>query len=98
MSFLLLVLSAGLCTFPSYVLAHGGSSDSMAGKMLSYLHFTSGDNLLFLGWVPTSAGSMAGTCIGLFLLGIIERWIAVCAAIMSKHWDKRFAPSIIDAD
>lgn len=79
-------------------LAHDNGMDmsmdgSMAlpmGQMLPYLHFTPGDMLWFLGWVPQSAGAMVGTCIGLFLLGIVERWIAACSAVMSAHWAHRW--------
>lgn len=66
-----------------------GGMDLAAGQMLPYLHFTTGDMLWFLGWVPQSAGEMAGACIGLFLLGVIERWIAACSAVMQAHWAKR---------
>ncbi|KAI0085508.1 CTR copper uptake transporter [Irpex rosettiformis] len=66
-----------------------GAMDLAVGQMLPYLHFTPGDMLWFLGWVPSSAGTMVGTCIGLFLLGIVERWIAACAAVMHAHWAKR---------
>ena len=66
-----------------------GAMDLAMGQMLPYLHFTPGDMLWFLGWVPTSAGAMVGTCIGLFLLGMCERWIAACRAVMYAHWAKR---------
>ncbi|KAH8093106.1 Ctr copper transporter family-domain-containing protein [Cristinia sonorae] len=66
----------------------GGMSLS-AGQMLTYFHFTTGDNLWFLGWVPKSTGSMIGACIGLFLLAILDRWIAACRAVMEMHWAKR---------
>ncbi|KLO18684.1 hypothetical protein SCHPADRAFT_819296 [Schizopora paradoxa] len=59
------------------------------GQMLPYLHFTTGDNLFFLGWVPKSTGAMIGACIALFLLAIIERWIAACRSLMEAHWRKR---------
>ncbi|CAL1697512.1 unnamed protein product [Somion occarium] len=67
-----------------------GAMSLTTGQMLPYLHFTpGGDTLWFLGWVPTSAGAMVGTCIGLFLLGIVERWVAACRALMEIHWNKR---------
>ncbi|KAF9816971.1 hypothetical protein IEO21_03736 [Rhodonia placenta] len=56
------------------------------GEMLPYLHFTPGDTLWFLGWVPSSSGAMVGACIGLFLLAMIERWIAAGRAVMELHW------------
>lgn len=85
-----------LCT-AQLVLAHDngmdmsmdGSMQLSAGQMLTYLHFTPGDNLWFLGWVPTKSGAMVGACIGLFLLGVLDRWIAACRAVMEMHWAKR---------
>lgn len=71
-----------------------GSMDLAMGQMLTYLHFTPGDMLWFLGWVPQSAGAMAGTCIGLFLLGVVERWFAACSAVMQAHWAKRSVRSL----
>lgn len=57
--------------------------------MLPYLHFSTGDMLWFLGWVPVTAASMIGACIGLFLLAIVERWIAACRSLMEAHWRKQ---------
>ncbi|PCH42802.1 copper transporter [Wolfiporia cocos MD-104 SS10] len=59
------------------------------GEMLSYLHFTPGDILWFQGWVPKSSGAMVGTCIGLLLLGMLERWITAASAVMQMHWSRR---------
>ena len=69
-----------------------GMSMSM-GNMVSYLHFTPGDNLWFLGWAPRTAGAMVGTCIGLFMLALTERWLSAMRAIMERHWRTRFGPS-----
>ncbi|KAF7980532.1 hypothetical protein HWV62_37663 [Athelia sp. TMB] len=66
-----------------------GAMALSSGAMLPYLHFVPGDNLWFLGWVPESAGAMVGACIGLFLLALVDRWIAACRAIMEVHWSKR---------
>lgn len=66
-----------------------GPMDLVMGQMLPYLHFTRGDMLWFMGWVPQSVGAMVGTCIGLFLLAVVERWIAACSAVMQAHWAKR---------
>jgi Ctr copper transporter family len=60
------------------------------GNMIAYLHFTMGDNLWFIGWAPRSLGAMIGTCIGLFILAVAERWLAVRQAIMEAHWSTRF--------
>ncbi|KAF9007286.1 hypothetical protein BDZ89DRAFT_965687 [Hymenopellis radicata] len=64
-----------------------GSSSS--GMMIPYLHFTPGDYLLFQAWIPTSAGAMVGASIGLFLLALVDRWIAASRAIMEAHWIRR---------
>ncbi|KAH9913205.1 CTR copper uptake transporter [Fomitopsis serialis] len=66
-----------------------GAMDLASGNMLTYLHFTPGDILWFQGWVPGSAGAMVGACIGLFLLAMVERWIAAARAVMQAHWAQR---------
>ncbi|TCD60464.1 hypothetical protein EIP91_010040 [Steccherinum ochraceum] len=65
-----------------------GAMSLTAGNMLTYFHFTPGDNLWFLGWVPSSTSAMVGACIGLFLLGVLDRWIAACRVVMEMHWAK----------
>jgi hypothetical protein len=59
--------------------------------MTPFLHFTPGDVLWFPGWQPLTARAMLGTCIGLFLFGLVERWIATSRAIIELHWDKRYS-------
>ncbi|TDL18276.1 hypothetical protein BD410DRAFT_693465, partial [Rickenella mellea] len=59
-----------------------GPMSLAAGHMMAYLHFTPGDMLWFLSWVPQSAGAMVAACIGLFLLAVVERWISVCRSVM----------------
>ncbi|KAI0632591.1 CTR copper uptake transporter [Trametes polyzona] len=94
---LLSSFAAVLALLPSLVKAHGngmdmsmdGAMDLAMGQMLPYLHFTPGDIVLFFGWVPTSKGAMVGTCIGLFLFALVERWIAACRGVMEAHWRKR---------
>ncbi|EIM84484.1 CTR copper uptake transporter [Stereum hirsutum FP-91666 SS1] len=66
-----------------------GAMDLSSGNMLSYLHFTPGDTLWFLGWVPSSKGAMVGVCIGLFLLALVERWLAAVRGVMEVHWAVR---------
>ncbi|KAJ7164393.1 CTR copper uptake transporter [Mycena filopes] len=57
------------------------------GTMMTVLHFTPlVDTLWFAGWVPQSGGAMAGACIGLFLLAVIDRWVAAVRAMMTAHW------------
>jgi copper transporter 1 len=72
---------------------HGGMDMSMdgpmnlaAGNMISYFHFTPGDILWFYGWVPKSIGAMVGTCIGLTLLAVMERWLGALRAGMERFW------------
>jgi solute carrier family 31 (copper transporter), member 1 len=61
-----------------------------SGNMLTYLHFTvGGDVLWFQGWVPEGSGPMFGACVGLFLLAMLERWIAACRGVMESYWAKR---------
>ncbi|KAH7882638.1 Ctr copper transporter family-domain-containing protein [Phlebopus sp. FC_14] len=60
------------------------------GNMLPYLHFTPGDTLWFLGWVPHTKGAMVGACIGIFLFAILERWISACRSLMELHWSTRY--------
>jgi len=66
-----------------------GPMDLVMGAMKPYLHFTTGDMLWFMGWTTVSKGSLAGACIGLFLLAIVDRWIAACRSLMEVHWRKR---------
>ncbi|KAJ6492246.1 CTR copper uptake transporter [Mycena sanguinolenta] len=63
--------------------------DGMAlatGMMMPYLHFTLGDILWFNGWVPQTKGALAGACIGLFILTLIDRWLAAVRSMMELHW------------
>ncbi|KAL0060940.1 hypothetical protein AAF712_012277 [Marasmius tenuissimus] len=57
-----------------------------SGNVLMYFHFTPGDILWFEGWVPKSTGAMVGTCIGLFLLAMVERWISAMRGVMEGYW------------
>jgi len=57
-----------------------------SGMMMPYLHFTRGDILWFNGWVPQSSGALAGACIGLFVLTLIDRWLAAVRGMMEAHW------------
>ena len=64
------------------------------GNMLMYLHFTRGDNLWFYGWAPRSAGAMAGTCIALFMLALVERWLSALKSCAEMHWHQRLVPPL----
>ncbi|KAF8647908.1 hypothetical protein AX16_006440 [Volvariella volvacea WC 439] len=65
------------------------AGDSMGGMSHGTFHFTPGDTILFQGWTPTSNGAMVGTCIGLFLLGIGERWLSSLKANAERTWSAR---------
>ena len=57
--------------------------------MVPYLHFTPGDALWFKDWVPKSRGAIVGTCIGLFLLAIVERFLAALKGVMESWWRRK---------
>jgi len=74
-----------------------GSMALASGKMLFYLHFTPGDTLWFQGWVPLSNGAMAGACIGLFMLALVERWLVAIRAMAEVVWRKQAEIAYINA-
>ena len=82
-------LSTILCHDNGMGMSMDGAMSLTSGKMLMWFHFTPGDNLWFQGWVPKSAGAMAGTCIGLFLLAVVDRGISACRGVMEMHWARR---------
>ncbi|TFK50650.1 hypothetical protein OE88DRAFT_1608039, partial [Heliocybe sulcata] len=73
-----------------------GAMSLAEGQMLPYLHFTPGDVLWFDGWVPKTTGAMVGTCIGLLLLAIVERWIACIRALSEMAWSKSGQQALSD--
>ncbi|KDR84761.1 hypothetical protein GALMADRAFT_131553 [Galerina marginata CBS 339.88] len=80
--------------------AHGtpssdGSSSSNGVSMVPYLHFAGGDFLYFKSWQPTSAGAIAGACIGLVFLALLERWLAATRSMLDGHWRRRYLQSIV---
>ncbi|KIM33897.1 hypothetical protein M408DRAFT_13618 [Serendipita vermifera MAFF 305830] len=66
----------------------GDSSDG-TGMMVPWLHFTPGDTLLFQDWVPTEPGPIFGACVGLFMLAIVDRWLAALRRFMEIWWAER---------
>lgn len=58
--------------------------------MMAFLHFTSGDTLWFEGWVPESSGAIGGTCVGLFLLALVERWLSAMRGMAEMYWRNRW--------
>ena len=95
----LLVYASVISLFPSLVLAqhdHDESSMGMdmgmgteGGNMTAYLHFTPGDSVLFGPWIPKSDGEIFGTCIGVFMLAMVDRWFSATAAVMNAYWNKK---------
>ncbi|CAA7261083.1 unnamed protein product [Cyclocybe aegerita] len=75
------------------------SASSAHASMVPYLHFTPGvDTIFFLGWVPRSAGAIVGTCIGLFVLAIMERWVAAMRARAEAFWRYRAHVRVLRGD
>lgn len=62
--------------------------DSMM-MMVPYLHFTGGDNLLFKTLTPSSHGAIAGACLILVFISLLERWFATVRSRLTAHWHQR---------
>jgi copper transporter 1 len=55
--------------------------------MNTALHFKPlGDTLLFSSWMPASGGAVAGACIGLFILAMLERWVDAMRMLLGMRW------------
>ncbi|KAG8695731.1 hypothetical protein FRC09_008969 [Ceratobasidium sp. 395] len=68
----------------------GSSSSEFSGAMMiPYLHFTGGDYLYFAGIAPTSKGAIAGACIALVFLAILERAVAGARGIFELKLAER---------
>ena len=95
------LVAGALLASGAYALDNGmdmsmdGAMSLASGSMIPYLHFTPGDILWFYGWVPTSKGAMVGTCIGLFLFALVDRWLAAARSVMEVHWSKRYVPRLL---
>jgi len=59
------------------------------GAMMPWMHFSLGDSLWFSTWVPQSKGALAGAAVGLFLLAIVDRWLASMRGVMEIYWRRR---------
>lgn len=57
--------------------------------MNSWLHFTQGDYLLFQAWRPSSNGAITAANIGIFVFGILERWVAYWRRLQEHRWKTR---------
>ncbi|KIY51403.1 hypothetical protein FISHEDRAFT_37463 [Fistulina hepatica ATCC 64428] len=67
-------------------MSSSSSDSSTTMDMVPYLHFTPGDYLLFKSWTPSSAGAMAGACIGLMLFAIFDRWVWAMRLVLERRW------------
>ncbi|PPQ80019.1 hypothetical protein CVT26_011901 [Gymnopilus dilepis] len=72
------------------------SNSTMMMMMVPYLHFTGGDPLYFRQWQPSSAGAIAGACIGLVFLSIFERWLVAIRRMFDSHWHDK--AGLVEAD
>ncbi|PPR01179.1 hypothetical protein CVT24_006055 [Panaeolus cyanescens] len=73
---------------------HGDTSGATTGAsahamMVPYLHVAGGDFLFFEAWAPSSPGALAGATIGLFLLAVLERYLAAVRGSFDLHWRQR---------
>lgn len=59
------------------------------GTMRMYLHFTPGDSVLFGPWIPNTGQAVFGTCIGVFMLAVVDRWFSAITAVMNAYWNKK---------
>ncbi|KAJ7107713.1 Ctr copper transporter [Mycena epipterygia] len=58
--------------------------------MMTALHFTPlGDTLWFSSWAPASGGAVAGACIAMFVLALLDRYVASYRAMLSAQWALR---------
>ncbi|KAF7789861.1 hypothetical protein EIP86_000809 [Pleurotus ostreatoroseus] len=86
--------ASGMSTTTSAAMTMATTSTSDMGMsmdmmMIPYLHFTGGDNLFFKTLTPSSHGAIAGACIVLGFLAILERWIAGVRGVLDNHWTYR---------
>lgn len=66
-----------------------GSSSGSSSSGGMFLHFKPGDTILFQNWIPTKPGPIFGACVGLFLLAILDRWLAALRRFMELWWAER---------
>ncbi|TFK57430.1 hypothetical protein OE88DRAFT_1651145 [Heliocybe sulcata] len=62
------------------------SNTSVMVMMTPWLHFASGDNLIFKAWHPDTKGAIAGACIALVAFAMLERWVSAFRRIMETRW------------
>lgn len=92
----LLVFTSVICLLPLLALAQNDHGDDMGmgsdmggGTMTPYLHFTPGDSVLSGSWIPNTSRAIFGTCVGVFLLAMVDRWFSAIAAVMNSYWNRR---------
>lgn len=64
------------------------NSTKTEGIMIPYMHFLLGDAVIFKEWIPHGRGAMAGACIGLFFLAILERFSAGMRGVIEAKWKR----------
>jgi copper transporter 1 len=64
----------------------GSLTTGTVSMMTPFLHFTGGDYLFFKSLQPTSRGAIAGACIVLVLLAILERVLSAARGAMEAQW------------
>ena len=67
------------------------TDNSMMVMMTPWLHFVGGDNLFFKTLTPSSHGAIAGACIVLGLLAILDRYLSALRGIAEVKWAMRLA-------
>lgn len=71
-------------------------SDMM--MMTPYFHWmANADALYFKTWVPQTAGSLVGACIGLFCLAMLERFLGGARGLVEAWWRRQHASSATQA-
>lgn len=63
------------------------TSNALAANQMNMVFFTGTNTALWSsGWMPTSTGGYAGTCVFLIILAILFRSLFALKAIMENRW------------
>jgi len=54
--------------------------------MTTWFHFTPGDTLWFQSWIVSSPAKLFGACLGLFVIAVLERWLAATRIVLEGRW------------
>ena len=73
------------------------STSEMEVMMIPWLHFTGGDKLFFNSLQPSSHGAIAGACIVLALLAILDRYVSAMRAVAQARWAHRSAATALSS-